>query len=178
MEFGGYLLNVAKNPTRARARKGEAQGVLSYQKTTGIFDNPSYFWAGPGPNSFVYSRCAKKTHGMATGFWKIICFWGFFLDEVTKWAKWFEGKISGWMLTDDRTNKIEFNLEGKFDLSAILWHRWKIGGILMLHPRHTCNFHTIDVRVYSVIFHSFMVLHTLSPTIMVQWKITRKMKGN
>ena len=40
MEFGGYLLNVAKNPTRARARKGEAQGVLSYQKATGIFDNP------------------------------------------------------------------------------------------------------------------------------------------
>ena len=40
MEFGGYLLNVAKNPTRARARKGEAQGVLSYQKVTGIFDNP------------------------------------------------------------------------------------------------------------------------------------------
>ena len=40
MEFGGYLLNVAKNPTRARARKGEAQGVLSYQKVKGIFDNP------------------------------------------------------------------------------------------------------------------------------------------
>ena len=40
MEFGGYLLNVAKKPTRARARKGEAQGVLSYQKVTGIFDNP------------------------------------------------------------------------------------------------------------------------------------------
>ena len=40
MEFGGYLLNVAKKPTRARARKGEAQGVLSYQKATGIFDNP------------------------------------------------------------------------------------------------------------------------------------------
>ena len=40
MEFGGYLLNVAKTPTRARARKGEAQGVLSYQKVTGIFDNP------------------------------------------------------------------------------------------------------------------------------------------
>ena len=38
MEFGGYLLNVAKIPTRARARKGEAQGVLSYQKATGIFD--------------------------------------------------------------------------------------------------------------------------------------------
>ena len=40
VEFGGYLLNVAKKPTRARARKGEAQGVLSYQKATGIFDNP------------------------------------------------------------------------------------------------------------------------------------------
>ena len=40
MEFGGYLLNVAKKPTRARAGKGEAQGVLSYQKATGIFDNP------------------------------------------------------------------------------------------------------------------------------------------
>ena len=40
MEFGGYSLNVAKNPTRARARKGEAQGVLSYQKVKGIFDNP------------------------------------------------------------------------------------------------------------------------------------------
>ena len=39
MEFGGYLLNVAKTPTRARPRKGEAQGVLSYQKATGIFDN-------------------------------------------------------------------------------------------------------------------------------------------
>ena len=38
-----YLLNVAKNPTRARARKGEAQGVLSYQKVIGIFDNP-YVW--------------------------------------------------------------------------------------------------------------------------------------
>ena len=45
MEFGGYLLNVAKNPTRSRARKGEAQGVLSYQKVTGIFDNPHVFSA-------------------------------------------------------------------------------------------------------------------------------------
>ena len=43
MEFGGYLLNVAKNPTRARARKGEAQGVLSYRKVTGIFDNPHIY---------------------------------------------------------------------------------------------------------------------------------------
>ena len=43
MEFGGYLLNVAKNPMRARARKGEAQGVLSYWKVTGIFDNPHIF---------------------------------------------------------------------------------------------------------------------------------------
>ena len=40
MEFGGYSLNVAKKTTRARARNGEAQGVLSYQKATGIFDNP------------------------------------------------------------------------------------------------------------------------------------------
>ena len=40
MEFGGYLLNVAKNTTCARPRKGEAQGVLSYQKATIIFDNP------------------------------------------------------------------------------------------------------------------------------------------
>ena len=40
MESAGYLLNVAKTPTRARPRKGEAQGVLSYQKATGIFDNP------------------------------------------------------------------------------------------------------------------------------------------
>ena len=39
MKFGGYLLNVAKKPTRTRARKGEAQGVLPYQKVTGIFDN-------------------------------------------------------------------------------------------------------------------------------------------
>ena len=44
MEFGGYLLNVARNPTRARARKGEAQGVLSYRKVTGIFDNPHMFY--------------------------------------------------------------------------------------------------------------------------------------
>ena len=43
MEFGGYLLNVAKKTTRARPRKGEAQGVLSYQKATGIFDNPHIY---------------------------------------------------------------------------------------------------------------------------------------
>ena len=42
MEFGGYLLNVAKNPTRARAHKGEAQGVLSYQKEKGNFRQPPY----------------------------------------------------------------------------------------------------------------------------------------
>jgi len=40
MEFGGYLLNVARTSTRARARKGEAQGVLSCQKVTSMFDNP------------------------------------------------------------------------------------------------------------------------------------------
>jgi len=44
MEFGGYLLNVAKPPTRARARKGEAHGVLSYQKATGIFGNPHIYY--------------------------------------------------------------------------------------------------------------------------------------
>ena len=37
MEFGGYFLNAAK---KTHARKGEAQGVLSYQKVKGIFDNP------------------------------------------------------------------------------------------------------------------------------------------
>ena len=47
MEFGGYLLNVAKTPTRARPRKGEAQGVLSYQKATGIFDNPQILISSP-----------------------------------------------------------------------------------------------------------------------------------
>ena len=38
MEFGGYVLNVAKKPTRARAK---LKGVLSYsyQKVRGIFDN-------------------------------------------------------------------------------------------------------------------------------------------
>ena len=34
------FIECGKNPTCARARKGEAQGVLSYQKVTGIFDNP------------------------------------------------------------------------------------------------------------------------------------------
>ena len=52
MEFGGYLDIFSecgkKKTTRARALKGEAQGVLSYQKATGIFDNPHLefcFWA-------------------------------------------------------------------------------------------------------------------------------------
>ena len=48
MEFGGYLLNVAKKPTRARARKGEGEGVLSYRKVTGIFDNPHIPYHGNG----------------------------------------------------------------------------------------------------------------------------------
>ena len=41
-----------QNPTRARARKGEAQGVLSYQKVKGIFDNPHNmtFWPLPEAN--------------------------------------------------------------------------------------------------------------------------------
>ena len=34
------FIECGKKPTRARARKGEAQGVLSYQKVKGIFDNP------------------------------------------------------------------------------------------------------------------------------------------
>ena len=34
------FIECGKTPTRARARKGEAQGVLSYQKVKGIFDNP------------------------------------------------------------------------------------------------------------------------------------------
>ena len=36
MRWMGYAEILA----RARARKGEAQGVLTYQKVTGIFDNP------------------------------------------------------------------------------------------------------------------------------------------
>ena len=52
MEFGGYLLNVARKPTRARARKGEAQGVLSYQKVRGIFDNP-HILTSLYPRSFL-----------------------------------------------------------------------------------------------------------------------------
>ena len=61
MEFGGYLLNVARNPTCARARK-EAQGVLSYQKVTGIFDNPHITnsikegYRGPSVSLKRYSR--------------------------------------------------------------------------------------------------------------------------
>ena len=41
------FIECGKNPTRARARKGEAQGVLSYRKVRGIFDNPhvgKYTW--------------------------------------------------------------------------------------------------------------------------------------
>jgi len=94
-----------KTPRAQERARAKRKGSYPTKKQQEFSTTPSYFWAGPGPNSFVYSRCAKKTHGMATGFWKIICFRGFFLDEVTKWAKWFEGKISGWMLTDDRTNK-------------------------------------------------------------------------
>ena len=36
------ILNVAKNTTRARARKGETQGVLSYQKSNRNFRQPPY----------------------------------------------------------------------------------------------------------------------------------------
>ena len=37
MEFGGFFFECGK---KHRARKGEAEGVLSYQKVNGIFDNP------------------------------------------------------------------------------------------------------------------------------------------
>ena len=57
MEFGGYLLNVAKTPTRARARKSEAQGVLSYQKATGIFDNPHIISVFPNVYFFPKGFC-------------------------------------------------------------------------------------------------------------------------
>jgi len=39
MEFGGYFLECGK---KTHGRKSEAQGVLSYQKAKGIFDNPQY----------------------------------------------------------------------------------------------------------------------------------------
>ena len=60
MEFGGYLLNVAKNPTRARARKGEAQGVLSYRKVTGIFDNPHMLLQNQNRWSFLGGSIYKR----------------------------------------------------------------------------------------------------------------------
>ena len=65
MEFGGYLLNVAKNPTRARARKGEAQGVLSYQKVTGIFDNPhicNIQFVGVCDFDLQFDRALRSSH--------------------------------------------------------------------------------------------------------------------
>ena len=40
LEFCMRWVGYAQILTRARARKGEAQGVLTYQKITGIFDNP------------------------------------------------------------------------------------------------------------------------------------------
>ena len=38
--LGRYLLNVAKNPTRARPRKAKRKGSYPTKKATGIFDNP------------------------------------------------------------------------------------------------------------------------------------------
>ena len=38
--FWEHDIEASKMQGRARGRKGEAQGVLSYQKATGIFDNP------------------------------------------------------------------------------------------------------------------------------------------
>ena len=58
MEFGGDLLNVAK---KTHARKSEAQGVLSYQKATGIFDNP---------HIAVGKRCSRLLFQQEIGFYK------------------------------------------------------------------------------------------------------------
>ena len=43
LEFCMRWMGYAEILTRARARKGEAQGVLTYQKVTGIFDNPHIY---------------------------------------------------------------------------------------------------------------------------------------
>ena len=43
LEFCMRWMGYVEILTRARARKGEAQGVLTYQKVTGIFDNPHIF---------------------------------------------------------------------------------------------------------------------------------------
>ena len=56
MEFGGYLLNVAKKTTRARARKGEAQGVLSYQKSNRNFRQPPYIYI------YMYIHIPSREH--------------------------------------------------------------------------------------------------------------------
>lgn len=58
-----------------------ATKILS-ENGPGMGSFSSYFWAGPGPNSFVYSRCAKKTNGIATGFWEIVCFRGLRMAQV------------------------------------------------------------------------------------------------
>ena len=68
MEFGGYVLNVAKNPTRARAKR---KGVLSYQKVKGIFDNPhviifTVFDLHPNPRQSIrpiHGTCRVKKRG-------------------------------------------------------------------------------------------------------------------
>ena len=44
--------------TRARARKGEAQGVLTYQKVTGIFDNP---------HIYIYTFYFDHANGLVVG---------------------------------------------------------------------------------------------------------------
>ena len=44
MEFGGYLLNVAKNTTRARARKGERKGSYPTKKQQEFSTTPIYVY--------------------------------------------------------------------------------------------------------------------------------------
>ena len=44
IRFWEHDIEASKMQGRARARKGEAQGVLSYQKVEGSFDNPHIYY--------------------------------------------------------------------------------------------------------------------------------------
>ena len=71
-------MGIYKKPTRTRARKGEAQGVLSYQKATGIFDISC-----PWVHAFSSTREKTRKHfvplqnsehgvSISSGFWSIL----------------------------------------------------------------------------------------------------------
>ena len=52
-----------KNPRAQERAKGEAQGVLSYQKATGIFDNPHLlFWRYAMQHVFFLQGSGKMCH--------------------------------------------------------------------------------------------------------------------